>query len=130
VPLAVTELTELTTTPVQVENLSVDLVRTPDGKTVQFANVGVSVQNSGDTVQNSQIVLRVERDGELVEEYPLTSDAALETGPTSVQQRYLPLTGWMPGSYSFTVSVEMVDPSSGNVTVLATSAEPVVHVVA
>jgi len=130
VPLAVTELTELTTTSVQVDNLSVDLVRTPDGKTVQFANVGVSVRNSGETVQNTQIVLSVERDGELVEEYPLTSDAPLETGPTSLQQRYLPLTGWMPGSYSFTVSVETVDPSSGNVTVLATSAEPVVHVIA
>jgi hypothetical protein len=124
-PFSVTQLTELATTSMQIDALNVDLVRTADGQTVQFADVSVAITNAGGRVPNAQIVLHVERDGELVEDYPLTTGTSLESGPTSVRQRYLPLTGWTPGSYSFSVSVKSVDLATGNVTVLATSSGPV-----
>lgn len=108
-----------------IDGFTVDLVTAADGKTVQLANVTANLVNSGGRIANAQLILRVERDGELVEEYPLLSGAAIESGPSTIQQRYLPLTGWLPGDYTFSLRLESGDPAAGELETLATSAEPV-----
>lgn len=64
--------------------------------------------------------MHVSRDGELVEDYPLNSSLVVQAGATEIQQRYIPLGSWEPGEYTFALTLEAVDPASGQVTVLAT----------
>jgi hypothetical protein len=42
-------------------------------------------------------------------------------GDTVVQQRYLPLTGWASGTYTFSATLETVDANTGQATVIATA---------
>ncbi|MCC6790420.1 MAG: hypothetical protein IT336_01980 [Thermomicrobiales bacterium] len=112
-----------------IETFAVELVTAADGKTVQFAAVSAGLMNPGGRIADARLILRVERDGELIEEYPLLSGAAIETGQSSVQQRYLPLAGWAPGVYQFSLRLESGDPATGAFATIATSAEPIVAAV-
>ncbi len=110
---------------VRVDEFETVAVRAADDAPIQFVDVSVSIENPGTQIANGQVVLHVERDGELVEDYPLTSGTPIETGPLNVRQRYLPMTGWLPGVYSFSVRIESIDPATGETAILAASETPV-----
>ena len=119
----VVDTAQVSTLP-RINTTEVVPVRPSDDASVQFANIVVSIDNP-QQIANGQVVLHVERDGELVEDYPLSFAGPIETGQSDFQQRYLPLTGWQAGTYTFTVRIEAVDATSGEVTVLVESDEPV-----
>lgn len=107
---------------VSFETVTIDPLTDPDSDELQAVNVGVTLNNPGEAIPSAQLTLHVMRDGELVEDFPLNSSLVVPTGSTEIQQRYVPLTGWEPGTYSFELTLEAVDPNTGQVTVLATHA--------
>jgi hypothetical protein len=115
-PAAATPLAE----PVTIESVALDPLTDPDTDELQAVNVGVTLENPGATIPSAQLTLHVTRNGELVEDYPLNSSLVVQAGNTEIAQRYVPLGSWEPGTYSFALILEAVDPNSGQVTVLAT----------
>ena len=91
----------------------------PSPEAIQYLDVGVRITNSGAPVSNARVILHVQRDGEVVEDFPLASSLALPTGSTEVAQRYVPSGGWAPGAYAFALTLETVDPASGASLVIA-----------
>jgi hypothetical protein len=91
---------------------------------IQFLSISTTVYNNGDPLTNARVILRVTREGEPVEEFPLASSLSLPTGNTTVQARYIPLTGWESGTWQFELAVETVDLNTNVVQVLATGTLP------
>lgn len=91
---------------------------TPNANPVQFANVAATITNSGQTIPTATVMLNVQRDGEEVESYPLAQNQALPQGSTDFIQRYIPIDGWQPGTYTFQLVIASV--SGGTETILAT----------
>lgn len=116
VPMTIVDAGEATT------DFSVvgDITLSPDAGSPVFADVVVQITNEGEPVASAEVILDVSRDGELVETFPLTSILALPQGETSVTQRYVPPTGWEPGSWSFVVLLNVVDATTGTATTVAT----------
>ncbi|MGH2534975.1 MAG: hypothetical protein ACRDJW_22165 [Thermomicrobiales bacterium] len=92
----------------------------PTADDVQFLDVAATIDNAGEPLTNVQVTLRVTKDGELVEDFPLATSLTVATGQTPIQERYVPITGWSSGTWAFTLSVEAVDPGTGIAQVLAT----------
>lgn len=86
---------------------------TPDADNVQFAAVSVIVDNREAPVDGVRVLLGVSHDGEPVEEFALAQSVTLQQGETSLEQRYIPVDGWSAGEWTFTVTVQSVDPRSG-----------------
>jgi hypothetical protein len=95
------------------------LTITPVGDPVQFADVAITIDNSGEPIPTGKVVLAVSKDGELVEEYVLTQNQAMPQGTSTISQRYIPMTGWESGTYTFAINVYSVD-EAGTETVIAT----------
>lgn len=102
--------------PYGFENASVAANADP----IQFANVAVDVANNVDVLRNGRLMLVVEKDGQALEEFPLAENLTLNQGTTTISQRYLPVTGWESGQYSFSLRLESVDSETGMVQVLLT----------
>jgi hypothetical protein len=83
-------------------------------ETLQAVEVVVAIDNQGAPLDGGQLTLRVERDGELVEEIVLGASLSFPGGPAEFRQRYLPLTGWTPGSWTFSVTLSQADPDTGS----------------
>ncbi|MEZ4496854.1 MAG: hypothetical protein R2845_08790 [Thermomicrobiales bacterium] len=92
----------------------------PGSDNPAFADVALVVTNPVQPIVNAEIVLEVSLDGELVESYTLVPSVSLATGDTAISQRYVPITGWEAGTWSFVVRVNAVDPSTSTTTLLAT----------
>lgn len=92
----------------------------PDPANPAFADVALTVTNPGEPVANAEVILDVARDGDPVETFPLGPGFSLPQGETVLTQRYVPPTGWEDGTWSFTVRVNAVDPSTGTATTIAT----------
>ncbi len=92
----------------------------PNAEPIQFAVVGAEIVNNGSTIRSSRLTLVVMKDGELLEEFVVADNLSLPQGITTVAQRYLPLTGWESGVYTFGFRLETVDASSGATSVLLT----------
>lgn len=91
----------------------------PDASNPAFAEVNAEISNSGETVEGAEVVLDVSKDGELVESYPVVAALELpQDTTTNVSQRYVPVTGWEPGTWSFVLRVNTVD--GGTSTTVAT----------
>lgn len=105
--------------PVTIESATV----TPNADPIQFANVAITISNTGDFVTRSRVTLSVSRDGELVEEMVLDDNLPLPVGTTSVEQRYIPPTGWESGTWTFSVTVHAVNQNSDVETLLVTADE-------
>jgi len=121
VSLTVNALEVVVITPVTISAVKLDPISDSATGNLQIVNVVVTLGNTGPAVPNARLTLRVLRDDELVEDFPLNSSLVVPQGSTEIQQRYLPLTGWTPGTYSFTVTLESVDANTGQITVLATA---------
>lgn len=98
-------------TGVVVEESSVTAM--PEDSDTQFAAISLSLENRGASLGGVRLVVIVERDGSLVEEYTIGESLTLQPGATLVEQRYVPLEGWAPGEWSFQLRAEIVDPQSG-----------------
>lgn len=106
--------------PITIASVTLDQLKNPDTEALQALNVGVTLENPGEAIPSAQLTLHVTRDGELVEDYQLNSSLVVQTGSTSIEQRYVPLASWEPGTYTFALTLEAVNPATGQVTVLAT----------
>jgi hypothetical protein len=107
-------------TPVQF-TMTGTVALAPDASKPAFADVSAEITNVGDPVDAAEVVLEVTRDGEVVETYPLVPSLSLPGGTaTNVSQRYVPLSGWEPGLWSFVLRVNVVDPATGAATTVAT----------
>jgi hypothetical protein len=115
-PAAATPVAE----PVSITSVTLDQLTNPDTDALQALNVGVTLENPGAAIPSARLTLHVTRDGELVEDYPLNSSLVVQAGATDIEQRYVPLSGWEPGTYRFALTLEAVNPTTGQLTVLAT----------
>ncbi len=104
--------------PVEISEITAEEVRS-DG-VLQLVAIAVTVDNQGPPIDSARLTLRVERDGDLVEDVVLGDDVSFPGGTSSFSQRYLPLDGWQTGSYLFTAILDLVDPSTGEVQTLST----------
>ena len=114
--------------PIQIDRVTAEPVLDPGTGDLQLVNVTVAVTNDGGPLTGARLTLHVERDGELVEDFPLGSSLVVASGTTEIQQRYVPLGRWEPGSYEFSATLEATDLVTGQVTLLDTAdaAAPVV----
>jgi hypothetical protein len=94
--------------PIAFENI----VIAPNADPIQFANVTVDITLGNQAFRSTRLTMSVSKDGEVVEDFVLADNLALPQGTTSVQQRYLPLSGWESGVYNFSLTLE--DTSSGS----------------
>lgn len=99
-------------TDAPLEITSAEVTPIPGADEVQFAAVSVTIENRETAIEGVQVILSVARDGEPVEDFPLASSVTLQQGETVVEQRYIPLDGWAPGEWTFTVTLKSVDPQT------------------
>jgi len=104
--------------PVAITKASVTPM--PSADNVQFAAVAVTITNNAAPVNGAMVVLNVARDGKPVEDFTLANAVTLQQGETQVEQRYLPAEGWTAGEWSFTLTLESVDPQTGAKTTILT----------
>lgn len=91
----------------------------PDAESPQFLQIDATLENTGDAMDDTELSLKVTRDGELVENYVVVSPLSLPEGDTTVTNRYIPPDGWAPGAWTFTLSVQVNDRVTGVSTVLS-----------
>lgn len=84
------------------------------GEPIQLASVGVEVKNDADVVPSARLTMSVYRDGKHVEDFVLADSLVIPNGRVMVQQRYLPLSGWESGTYTFSLKLESVETGSGS----------------
>lgn len=100
----------------------------PSADEPQFLLIDATIANIGEPVDDAELSLNVTRDGELVENYVVVSPLSLPEGETPVSNRYVPLDGWTPGTWAFTLSVQVHDRETGVSTIVSTTnlGDPVV----
>jgi hypothetical protein len=97
------------------------IIIAPNADPIQFAGAAVEIINNGQVLRSVRLVMVVELDGVLLEEFNLAENLTINQGITTIAQRYLPLTGWESGTYTFSLRLESVDSSSGAASVLLTA---------
>jgi hypothetical protein len=105
---------------IEISSVQVNEIRGSDGA-LQAVEIVVSIDNPGQPIDNAQLSLFVMQDGQRVETIVLGSSLSFPGGPAEFRQRYLPLTGWTSGEWTFSVALEQTDPTSGATTTLATA---------
>jgi hypothetical protein len=105
--------------PIVISNATA--VAQPSVDAIQFLNIAATIRNNGEEVKDVSVILHAYLDGSLVEDFPIASSVALASGDTTIQNRYLPLGGWTSGTWTFTLTVEVVSPGTGASLLLATS---------
>ena len=88
----------------------------PDAGNPSFAGVALTISNPGEPVDHAEVVLEVARDGEEVEQFLLASSLALPAGDTVLDERYIPIDGFVPGTWTFVVRLNVIDPVTGAAT--------------
>lgn len=89
----------------------------PNADAVQFLAVEATISNTGEPVANAQLSLIARLDGVEVERFPVVQSLSIPNGDTSVSTRYLPITGWTPGTWEFELLLEVVEASDAAVVV-------------
>lgn len=107
--------------PITLDRVDVEPVLDPATGDLQLVTVIVSITNGGGPLNGARLTLHVERDGELVEDFPLASSLVVPSGASQVEQRYVPLGRWTPGAYTFSATLEATDLTTGQVTLLDTA---------
>lgn len=92
--------------PVQIVQSAIEPM--PEADDPVYANVDLTITNTGEVLNNANVVLHVHHDGELVEEFMLGSNMIIATGETAISQRYIPAEGFSSGEWTFTLSIETV----------------------
>lgn len=86
-----------------------------------FADVSVEITNTGTPIPASEVLLDIAKDGELVETFTLIPSLSLPQGTTTASQRYIPPEGFAPGTWTFTLRLNTLDPGTQTTTTVATS---------
>lgn len=115
-PVTVTEEAVNEQAPLEFQNVLI----LPNAEPIQFASVAVDIVNAREPVRSARLIMVVEKDGTPVEDFIVADNMTLQQGVTTVTQRYLPLSGWESGTYSFSLRLETTG-SDGSVQVLLTS---------
>jgi hypothetical protein len=122
VPLTVAAMDDSGTPQgVEITSFTVEEQRAPGSNVLQFADLTIAIDNLGMPVSNAQLTLHVTRDGQPLEDVVLGSSLSFPSGVAEFRQRYVPVEGWVPGTYAFTVSIEVIDPETRRATMLATA---------
>jgi hypothetical protein len=116
VSLAVSSETEA---PAQF-TLDGSITLAPDATAPLYADVSLTLSNAGTPVDKAEVVMDVLRDGELLETFVLAPSVSLPQGDTTLTQRYIPPTGWESGTWTFVLKLNVIDPSTGSSTQVAT----------
>lgn len=106
---------------IAITSVGITELRDPATKTLQGVELAVAIDNPGPAIANARATLHVTRDGQKVEDFVLAPALAVPNGKTEVVQRYLPMAGWTPGTWAFSVTLDAVDPNSGTTTELVTA---------
>lgn len=114
VPVVVPAATPEPVAPVTVQ--SIEIVGNADP--IQFANVAFEIENTGNHISRSRVKLAVSHDGELVDEFAIDDNLPLPVGTTSVEDRYIPPTGWESGTWTFSITVHAINANAGVETVV------------
>jgi hypothetical protein len=101
-------------------SMTAEVVLSPDNAAPAFATVNVAIVNQGNPVNQSEVLLDVMKDGEVVETFTLAASLALPQGTTEVSQRYIPPTGWEAGTWSFVLRLNVIDESTNVATTVVT----------
>ncbi len=124
VPLTVAAMDE-SGTPIgtpqgfEITSFTIEEQRASGSNILQFVNLTIGIDNLGMPVTNAQLALHVTRDGQPLEDVVLGSSLSFPSGAAEFRQRYVPLTGWVPGTYAFTVTIEVIEPETSRATMLA-----------
>jgi methionine-rich copper-binding protein CopC len=107
--------------PTPVTIASAGFTPMPSADNVVFVQVAITISNTGVPVGGADVILRVFRDGEMVDEATLATAMTIANGDTVIEQPYLPASGeWEPGEYTFEVAISATDPTTGTVSSIAT----------
>lgn len=106
--------------PVDPAGVSATVSIEPNADPIAFANASVTILNRGTEIPAANVRLTVLRDGEKVEDFPLANNVILPNGETVVTGRYIPADAWVPGTYTFQVTVSAVNQRSGSDTIQLT----------
>jgi len=68
--------------------------------------------NGGQPVSNARLTVHAQRDGKDVESFQLIASLSLVQGETAIEQRYIPGTGFTTGTWSFSLTLESIDPAT------------------
>ncbi len=117
--IAEPEGTPVAETNINISSLEISEARDAAG-VLQLVAVAVQIDNPGMQVANGRLTLRVTRDGEPVEELELGSSLTFPAGIAQFQQRYFPMEGWTPGVYEFAITLDSIDPNTGEPVTLDT----------
>lgn len=85
---------------------------------IQFASVAFDIENNGNHIARARVTLKVSHDGEVVEEFVIDNNLPLPVGTTSVEDRYIPPTGWSSGDWQFSVTVHSINTNENVETVV------------
>lgn len=105
---------------IATETVTISEIRSGDDA-LQAVEIVTTIENGGAAVSGARLTLTVERDGEIVEEYVLGSSLSFPAGSAEFRQRYIPLDGWEPGTYTFSVTLEGTDPNNDELVELSTA---------
>jgi hypothetical protein len=91
----------------------VDAVFTPlpDAANPQLVVIDATISNTAEPISQAQLTLVVELDGAEMERLIVNQSLALPFGDTVISERYLPLTGWTSGTWTFALELESIDSS-------------------
>ncbi len=93
------------TAPVTFTALAIE----PNADPIQFVTVNADVLNSAEPLAAGRVTLVVERNGEPVEEFVVADNVPLPGGTTTFSDRYIPLDGFEPGTWTFSLKIEAID---------------------
>lgn len=105
---------------IAIESVAINELRDPNSNALQGVELVVSIDNQGVPIENARLTLHVSRDGQKVEDFVLGSSLSFPGGKAESSQRYFPMSGWTTGTWSFSVTLDVIDPTTGVVTELAT----------
>lgn len=100
--IAVPEIEDSETSPISLENVSI----VPNADPIAFANVSLDINLNQPAIRSTRLTLTVYHNGEFLEDFVLAENLSLETGTTTVSQRYIPIENWQSGTYTFDLKVE------------------------
>jgi hypothetical protein len=92
----------------------------PDPASPAYADVAVTIVNIGTAAQQSELILESSRDGKVVETFILAPSLTLPSGETTINQRYIPPTGWEAGTWTFVIRLNLIDQITKSATTVAT----------
>lgn len=85
----------------------------PNGDPIVFANVSMDISALQNPIRSGRLTLSVHHNDQFLEDFVLADNLSVSSGSTvSVNQRYLPLSSWEPGVYTFSLKLESVDGAS------------------